>query len=101
MTNANNTIAQAINNAITSFKNGWDNANNLPNQNNGGFSLSIFFNEDANEFSAEVEFSQDTSKTVWIDNGMDDETVNALWNNDANAIICIAENFDQEWIELV
>ena len=42
MTNAKNTIAQAINNAITSFKNGWDNANNLPNQNNGGFSLSIF-----------------------------------------------------------
>jgi len=101
MTNANNTIAQAINNAITSFKNGWDNANNLPNQNNGGFSLSIFFNEDENKFSAEVEFSQDTSKTVWIDNGMDDETVNALWNNDASAIIHIAENFDREWIESV
>jgi len=101
MTNAKNTIAQAINNAITSFKNGWDNANNLPNQNNGGFSLNVFFDVDANEFFAEVEFSQDTSKTVWIDNGTDDEAVNALWNNDLNAIIHVAVNFDQEWIELV
>lgn len=41
---------------------------------------------------------------MWIDNGTDDKTVNALWANDEtsqNAIDHIVANFDQDWIEII
>lgn len=107
MKNANNTIAQAIRNAITEFKSIEENpftGAKGDDRNEGGFSLNVFFDQDTNYFYSEVEFSQDTSKTVWIDNGTDDKTVNELWANDEtsqNAIDHIVENFDQDWIQLI